>query len=349
MVMIKKLKKYLALIAICISLATCMTGCTVPFSERTVERVVLTTGFDKEWVFRIGTDVCSIDEFMLYLTNTQNRYEEIYGSEIWSVATENQTLEDKMKDMVGAQLAQIKTMNLLAKENHVSITEEERKLVLAAAKEYYSSLNQHEIDALNLTEEMVFEYYSEYLIAHKVYTYIIRDINPEISDDEARTVTVDWIYFKSPVDDFQIKQKAYNILAKLQAGEDFEAVANECSDDPILTHSFCKGVESPEIETVAFNLAEGEISDVIFCIDGYYILRCVSTLNRQETDENKIQMVEQRKNEAFNDVYGSFAKEQIKMLNEDAWNEIELIQDESIRTSDFFAVYDQYLGEMKLQ
>ena len=95
----KKWKKYLTLIAICISLATCLTGCSVPFSERTVERVVLTTGFDKEGVFRIGTAVCSIDEFMLYLTNTQNRYEEIYGSEIWSVATANQTLEDKIKDM----------------------------------------------------------------------------------------------------------------------------------------------------------------------------------------------------------------------------------------------------------
>ena len=348
MVMNRKWKKYLVLIAICTGLAVCLTGCKVPFSDRTVERVVLTTGFDKEGVFRIGTAVCSKDEFMLYLTNTQNRYEEIYGSEIWNVASENQTLEDKIKDMVGAQLAQIKTMNLLAKENHVTMTEEEKKLVSAAAKEYYSSLNQHEIDTLNLTEEIIAEYYSEYLIAHKVYTYIIRDINPEISDDEARTVTVDWIYLKSPVDDFQIKQKAYNVLAKLQAGEDFEAVANEYSDDPVLTHSFCKGVESPEIETVAFNLAEGEISDVIFCIDGYYILRCVSTLNRQETDDNKIRMVEQRKNEAFNDVYGSFAKEQIKQLNEDAWEKIELIRDENVQTSNFFDVYDQYLGEMKL-
>lgn len=349
MVVDKKRKKYLIFIVVFVSLTTMLTGCRLPFSDRSIDKVVLTTGFDKDGVFRIGTAVCSVDEFMLYLTNTQNRYEEIYGSEIWSVASENQTLEDKMKDMVGAQLAQIKIMNLLAKENHVTITEEEKKLVEAVAKEYYSSLNPHEIDALNLTQEHVAEYYTEYLIAHKVYTYIIRDINPEISDDEARTVTVDWIYLKSPVDDFQIKQKAYDVLAKLQSGEDFETVANEYSDDPVLTHSFYKGVESPEIENVAFNLAEGEISDLIFCIDGYYILRCVSTLNRQETDENKIRMVEQRKKEAFNDVYGSFAREQITQLNESCWKKIELFEDEEIRTSNFFDVYDQYLGELKLQ
>lgn len=32
--------------------------------------------------------------------------------------------------------------------------------------------------------------YREYALADKVYTFIIKDINPEVSDDEARTITV---------------------------------------------------------------------------------------------------------------------------------------------------------------
>ena len=31
----------------------------------------------------------------------------------------------------------------------------------------------------------------------QVYEYIIKDINPEISDDEARTITVDYILIKT--------------------------------------------------------------------------------------------------------------------------------------------------------
>ena len=230
-------------------------GCAMPFTGKNVDQVVLTTGFSADEVFRIGTAVCSEDEYMLYLTNMQNQYEQVYGSEIWNVASENTTLEDKIKNMVGAQLAQIKTMNLLAKENHVTVTDEENRLIDTAAGEYYDSLSEHEIEVLHLTKEAVAGYYSEYLIAHKVYTDIIRDINPEISDDEARTVTVDWIYIKSSSDDEQARQSAYGILARVRGGEDFETVAIECSDDAIITHSFCKGAEPAEIEKVAFDLA----------------------------------------------------------------------------------------------
>lgn len=345
----KKVKCCLRLTAMLLAVVVGLTGCASPLEKIGVDQVVLTTGFEKDEVFRIGTAACNIDEFMLYLTNTQNRYENVYGSEIWSVATNNVTLEDKIKDTVGAQLAQIKTMNLLAEENNVSLSEEEKKLVGVAAEEYFSSLNAREIELLHVTKEDIERYYTEYETAHKVYTYIIRDINPEISDDEARTVTVEWIYLKSPVDDYQIRQNATNILAKLRAGEDFDTVANANSDDPVLTHSFGKGVESPEIETIAFGLAEGEISDVIFCIDGYYIIKCISTLDRKETDDNKIKIIEKRKNEAFNEVYGSFAEAQIKQLNEKKWESIELIRDESVKTSDFFVVFEKYLGELKLQ
>ena len=75
-------------------------GCAMPFTGKNIDQVVLTTGFRDDEVFRIGTAVCSEDEYMLYLTNTQNQYEQVYGSEIWSVASENTTLEDKIKNSI---------------------------------------------------------------------------------------------------------------------------------------------------------------------------------------------------------------------------------------------------------
>lgn len=39
--------------------------------------------------------------------------------------------------------------------------------------------------------------YEEYSLAQKVYEYLIADINPEISDDEARTITVQHILVKT--------------------------------------------------------------------------------------------------------------------------------------------------------
>lgn len=46
-------------------------------------RVVLTTGFDKDEVFRIDSESCRIPEILVYLTNTQNQYEQVYGPQIW--------------------------------------------------------------------------------------------------------------------------------------------------------------------------------------------------------------------------------------------------------------------------
>lgn len=340
-------------LCVCLLLLLCLGACkaddpgdaVLSGDEEEQKRIVLTTGFSDDEVFRIGKNVCSMDEFMLYLTNTQNYYERIYGSSIWSVSAEGITLEDKIKDSVGAQLAQIKTLNLLAEENHVTLSAEELLKIRDAAEEYVAGLNPDEKEQLHVTSEAVADYYSQYLTAHKVYTYIIRDINPEISDDEARNVTVDWIYFESEPDNNQVKQKVYRVLAEAQSGEDFERLAAENSDDVVLTHSFGKGEVRQEIESAAFELAEGEISDVFFCQDGYYILRCVSTFDRDQTDENKLKIVEQRKNEAFNEVYGSFAGVQIKQINEKNWEEISLIHDSRIQTSAFFEIYEKYFGE----
>lgn len=49
-------------------------------------KVVLTTGFDKDEIFRIETISCTVPEVMVYLTNAQNQYESVYGSEIWGAS-----------------------------------------------------------------------------------------------------------------------------------------------------------------------------------------------------------------------------------------------------------------------
>ena len=50
---------------------------------------------------------------------------------------------------------------------------------------------------MGVTEETVTGLYAEYALANKVYQFIIRDINPEISDDEARTITVQHVLIKT--------------------------------------------------------------------------------------------------------------------------------------------------------
>ena len=146
-------------------------------------KLVLYTGFKKDEVFRIETMSCMLPEIMVYLTNTQDQYESVFGKEIWKTDMDGMTLEENIKETVLAQLAQIKTMNLLAKKHGVELDDNEQRMAQEAAKAYYESLNQTEREVLQVDDEIITGLYAEFALANKVYEYIIKDINPEISDD----------------------------------------------------------------------------------------------------------------------------------------------------------------------
>lgn len=331
-----------------------MAGCSQKESGAGT-KVVLTTGFAEDEIFRIGDASCSRSEIMVYLTNMQNQYEKIYGQAIWEKKIGDITVEQKIKNVVLARVAQIKTMNLLAEKQGVSLSEEEQQTVQEAAQDYYSSLTETEITLLQVTQEEIAKLYEEYALANKVYNLIIQDTNPEISDDEARTVTVSQIFIKTVTtgaDGQQTemteasKQAAYekirDISKLLKEGEDFDTLAARYNEAGQITVSFGKGTMDEAYEEAAFNLGKDEIGDVVQTATGYVILKCVSTFDREQTQINKGKILKQRKEEAFSQIYDEFTRTQIRNLNDALWNSVTFIHDPEVTTSTFFEVYDRY-------
>lgn len=321
-------------------------------------RVVFTTGFGKDEVFRIEDESCRKDELMVYLTTIQNQYESVYGEEIWNTSLDGVTLEENVKETVLARIAQVKTMYLLAREKGVELDEEEKSLVEQAAADYYGSLNDTEIALLGITEDTVEKLYTEYALAEKVYAVLIKDINPEISDDEARTITVQHILLRTSSLGSQGERVAYTESAKeavyekackiremAVSGEyEFTELASRYSEDSNLTYSFGKGEMDKSFEEAAFLLETDEISPVVESESGYHIIKCLSTFDREETDANKIKIVEERRREAFGQEYDAFVGTLAKNLNQSLWDEIELIHEEEVTTDSFFEVYEKYFS-----
>lgn len=320
-------------------------------------KVVLTTGFDKDEVFRIETSSCTLPEIMVYLTNIQNRYESVYGEEIWSTNVGGVTLEQNVKDIALAQIAQIKTMNLMAKQYEVELSDEEKAQVENAASAYYNSLNDTEIERMGVSEKTINNLYTEFALAEKMYQYTIRDINPEISDDEARTITVQHILIKTyaldgtgkKIDYTQhAKEEAYKqacqVLKLVQEGEDFDELIRRYSEDDKSTYSFGKGEMDAAFEAAAFNLGKDEISDIVETEFGYHIIKCLNTFDKEETDANKIKIVDERRTEAFGQEYDAFVETLTRKLNEELWDSVSFIHDENVNTKDFFDVYSEYFG-----
>lgn len=331
----------------------CLTGCKSGDGIGT--KVVLTTGFDKDEIFRIESSSCTLPEIMVYLTNIQNRYESVYGEEIWNTTANGVTLEENVKDIALAQIARIKTMNLMAEKYQVELDDEEKAKAENAAKAYYDSLGAEEIEKMGVTEKTIQSLYTEFALAQKVYQYTIKDINPEISDDEARTITVQHILIKTYALDGtgkkieyteKAKQDAYEeaceVLALAREGEDFDELIRKYSEDDKSTYSFGKGEMDPDFETAAFNLGTDEISDIVETEYGYHIIKCLTTFDKDETDANKVKIVEQRREEAFGQEYDAYVATLTRNLNEELWDSVGFIHDENVNTQSFFDVYNDY-------
>ena len=350
-----KKRRFAALFLVFCMLAPVLGGCG---GKETDTKVILYTGFKKDEVFRIETMSCMLPEVMVYLTNTQDQYENAFGSQIWQTNLGDVSLEDNIKETVLAQLAQIKTMNLLAQRHGVQLDEEELALTEEAADTYYSSLNQTEREVMQVDRKVIAQLYAEFALANKVYEYIIKDINPEISDDEARTITVQHILIRTYVQDgtgkkieFSDKDKkeayerAKEILALArEEGADFEELVLYYSEGDKGNYSFGKGETDPAFEEAAFNLGKGEISDIIETRYGYHIIKCINTFNREETDANKIKIVEKRKEEVFGQEYDAFVSTLTRTINQSLWDSISFSVNEEVTTCDFFDIYNQYFS-----
>ena len=316
----------------------------------------LFSGLAKDELFRVGDVSCSMSEYMVFLTNTQNQYENIYGSEIWEVALGEITLKENVKDTVLAKIAQIKTMSLMAEEKGIVLSEEEVGKAEAAASEYFGSLSEQEITALAVSREAIVKLYKEYALANRIYQQIVDSVDPEISDEEARTITVDQIHMKTYTIDSQgtrmefsnamraeVEEDMYDIheFATVD-GRDFTELAGKYNEADTVRWSFRKGEVGIAVEEAAFSLATDQISDVIRTEDGYYLLKCISTYDKEQTDANKVLIIQQRKNEAFGLEYDAFVENLSKKINEKLWQSIALVQDEDVDTDDFFEIYEKY-------
>ena len=299
-------------------------------------KVVFTTGLKKDEVFKIGSRSCTRSEAMVYLTNMQNQYEAVYGAEIWNAKGDGSSLEQEAKQQVLSELAQIKSMVLLAEQKGIVLEEKDEERAAAAGKEYFQSLNETERSLLEADEKTIVQMYREYALAAKVYQTIVEDVNPEISDDEARTITVLQIRLET-------MKEAEEVLAKAQEeNADFEALAEAYSLDTAVRCSFGKGEVEEAIEKAAFDLGKDEISGVIPCGDSWYILKCTSTFDEAQTQLNKVKILEKRRNEAFHTEYSAFVSSLTRQLNEELWESVAFLQNEEVTTNSFFTVYQTY-------
>lgn len=299
---------------------------------------VLTTGLTGNQLFKVGSSVCTLPEAMIYVMDYQAEYEGTYGVEMWEHDFGGVTLEEYVKDTIVSQLASMKAVTLLAEEYEVSLNDTEKEKVEKAAKEYFEGLSEEAVSYMGLKLEDAKKLYETHVLSQKVYEEITKDVNTEVSDDEARIITVQQIRLESMED-------AESVKAKLDEGKEFMTMASVYSRDSQITYTFGRGEKAAAYEEAAFELENEEISGILELEDGYYILKCTNNFDREATEANKVTMLEKRRDEIFSKVYAELIANTPSEFNTRIWEKVHFEDWTGEFQVNFLEIYKEYFGE----
>ena len=276
---------------------------------------------------------------MIIVATEKNRYEKVYTDQIWGVALEDgRTFETYLLDQVKEFLTNLKTMNLLADRQKIVLTSAEQSRLKALAGRYYEGLTEEDREYIGADEEDVLTLYTDYYTANKVVGILTDGIDLEVSDSEAKVITVQMIQISS-------KEAAEAVYRRVgQEGSDFLSVARETSEGEQTERQLGRGELPEAVENAAFALAPGEMSPLVEGGGWYYIIRCVSDYDAEATELRKTRIYEERKNQVFRQIYEQFEPEDPAAVPEEFWPEIHFDGDDGSTTTDFFSLYQEEFG-----
>ncbi|WP_022751096.1 peptidylprolyl isomerase [Eubacterium sp. 14-2] len=323
------IRKY-GMLAGCMILVLNLSGCKLGNTQ-----VMVGGDFSDNEVFKMKDIVCTLPEARVVLTNYQNMYATMYGIDLWNHEFPDNDLEKYVKDLTISRLAQIMAMDFLAEEKGIKLSEEEEGKIKEAAKEYFDSLNDAELEYMHVKQGDIEALYTRYGLANKLYTHLTQGVDDEVSDDEARIMEAQQIFV---TDD----EKAKTVEKQLKEGSDFLSVANIYNEAPETEVTFGRTDVPPEVEEVAFSLENDQVSDRITTEKGSYFLKCINHYNQEKTDDHKSVILEKRRKEAFDDVYSEFLTTLSSEFNEKVWKEVKVEIKKEVKTDQFFDVYEKH-------
>lgn len=275
---------------------------------------------------------------MIIITTEKNRYQEVYTDQIWGVKLDEAgtTFQTYLLNEVKGFLKNMKTMNLLAQKQEIELDNAEKEQLRRLSEAYFDGLTQQDIAFMNVTKDDVEKMYQEYHLANKVVNELTKDLNLEVSDNEAKVIGIKQIV----TSDESKAREAWELLQT--EGSDFSEAAKTYSEAEEVDKKVGRGEWEKALEDAAFSLSNGENSDVISSDGKYYIIHCVDDYDEEATLERKKELFKERKNQAFKQVYDQFTPDNPIDLESDVWNQPAFTGSDGATTTNFFELYKEY-------
>ncbi len=242
------------------------------------------------------------DTYNFYVTQIEKQLGvNTYGEDWETVELEGKKLVDIVREEAVNELAVSIIVKQKAKENGLSITQVDKDKLESQIESMKNSIGSEADYELWLLEQgLTDKVYREFIEYSLLSAKLIEKIVPDVSDDELfkyyeeNVAHVKHILVKTVDDDmnavsgdvFAQKQAlAYDYLKRAKAGEDFDKMVNDLSEDPgsqsqpegyYLGKGFILGTTGgmiAEFEATSLSLKIGEISDPVETAYGYHIIK----------------------------------------------------------------------------
>lgn len=269
---------------------------------------------------KAGDQKISMMAAKILLADEKSSFEKIYGNNVWSQKTGDVTMQDAVKDKVKTKLSRIVLMNKAAKDAGIVLSKDERSAVKAAAEEYKKSLRSDQIKSFKATEEQLEDMFTSFKIADKYYEYLTANMKVEVSEDEARVITIQYLSLTD-------ENQAQEALEKLNAGTPFATVAGMYANGQEFETDVKRGELDQTLEDALYELKSGETSGVI-AAGGKFVIARVTTDNAEsKTDANLEKLTQERILQKFNESFegketGTFVETNNWSYNHVKWDDL---------------------------
>ncbi len=285
-------------------------------------------------VATLGSTEIYMDEanYMARTSQYNNEYAySMYGmdpKDMWqSDLGTGTTLEAYTKESIMKGLYQTYVLKAKAEELGLTLSEEELKKVDEAVSQAMGSMDGAVKEATNITEERLKEIITGNALAMKAYQEAVKDVDKEVSDEEAAQRIIRYILVKDGEDGEAAKTRAEEVKARVEAGENsveaMEAIAEEDENSSYSRNIYGAGDFDNTVGDLGMSLKTGETGSAYQEGYGWYVVYCETDFDREATDKEKPNIVLKRQSEHFQTVYGEWVKEMPSFkVDEKVWSQL---------------------------
>ena len=280
----------------------------------------------------IDDSICTWAEAQMYILSQHTIYSQAYGEGIWAVKLAEGSFEKYVKDALLDYLKLLFLADLAARKQAVQLSEAEKSAVRQAASGFMRALGEDAATRTGMTEEIAEEAYTRYAMAQIFYRQTVTDIPWEISDEEARVISVEIV----EIDPRQGYTVVKEIVDLLQQGKTAAEALRGREGVSSRRENIHRGTYSEDLEAIAFSLKNDQWSPVISEETKYCLVHCLSSFVEDDTAIYKAQLERSVREAGLDKALRTFAESAELLYNPDLWNSWSMSAYQSYPPVNFF-------------